>query len=231
MPKETIVIDFGGSILSPEPCQLNLRILRGFKKILAKNSSKFKFIVVVGGGKICRMYQREARKGGVTNKHLLDWIGIRSTQLNAELMRAYLGKMAFPRVMHYENQEINWQKGILVSGGWQPGGSTDYITASLAAKYGAKRIAVATNIDFIYNKDPQKYPGAKKQLKLTWPEFKKIIGTKWIPGMSTPFDSKASRICVKHGISVVFANGEKLANLEKAIQGKPFVGTTISEYT
>lgn len=228
MPKETIVIDFGGSILSPEPCRLNFRILKGFKKILTKNLKKYRFIVVVGGGKICRMYQNEARRGKITNKHSLDWIGVRSTQLNAELMRAYLGKIAFNRVMHYEKQELDWKKGILVSGGWQPGGSTDYITASLAGMHGAKKIVVATNIDYIYDKDPNKHPDAKKQLKLTWKEFNKIIGTKWIPGMSTPLDPKASRICVKNKISVEFVNGAKISNLEKAIVGKPFRGSTIS---
>lgn len=228
MPKETVVIDLGGSILSPEPCRLNFKILKGFKEILSKNFKKFRFIVVVGGGKICRAYQNEARRGGVTNKHLLDWIGVRSTQLNAELLRAYLGKMAFPRVMHYENQELDWEKGVLVSGGWEPGGSTDHVTARLAAMHGAKKVVVATNIDYVYDKDPRKYPDAKKQPQLTWQGFKKIIGNKWIPGMSTPFDSKATRICMKHKISVMFVNGEKLANLQNAIQGKKFKGTIIS---
>lgn len=228
MKKETIVIDFGGSILSSEPCRLNFNTLKGFKKILSKHSKNFRFIVVVGGGKICRAYQNEARRGGVTNKHLLDWIGVRSTQLNAELLRAYLGRMAFQRVMHYESQNLDWGNGILVSGGWEPGGSTDHVTARLAAMHGAKKIIVATNIDYVYDKDPNKYPNAKKQPKLTWQEFKKIIGTKWIPGMSTPLDPKAVKVCMKKKITVDFVNGEKLSNLEKAIAGKPFRGTTIS---
>jgi len=228
MAKETVVIDFGGSILSPEPGKINFRILGGFKKILQKHSRKYRFIVVVGGGKICRLYQNLARRGGVKDKHLLDWIGVRSTQLNAELMRTYLGKMAFKRVMHYESQELDWRKGVLVSGGWEPGGSTDHITARLAAMHGAKKIIVATNIDYVYDKDPRKFKNAKKQEKLTWKEFKKIIGAKWIPGMATPFDPKATQICVKNQITVEFVNGEKLPNLEKALTGQPFRGTTIS---
>jgi uridylate kinase len=228
MAKETIVIDFGGSILSPEPGKMNFRILRGFKKILQKHSRKYRFIVVVGGGKICRLYQDLARKAGINDKSYLDWIGIRSTQLNAEMMRAYLGKLAFHRVMHYETQELNWNKGILISGGWSPGGSTDYITATLAAMHGAKKIIVATNIDYVYDKDPRKFPDAKKQINLTWKEFKKIIGNKWIPGMVTPFDPKATQICTKNNISVEFLNGEKLPNLVKALNDQPFRGTTIT---
>ena len=227
MKKETIVIDFGGSILSPEPGKINFHTLKGFKKILKKHSRRYRFIVVVGGGKICRLYQNLARQGGVKNKHLLDWIGVRSTQLNAELMRTYLGKLAFKRVMHYESQELNWQKGILVSGGWEPGGSTDHITARLAAMHGAKKIVVATNINYVYNKDPRKFKDAKAQKQLTWKEFRKIIGNKWIPGMVTPFDPKATQICVKNKITVEFVNGVKLANLEKAIC-QPFSGSTIS---
>jgi uridylate kinase len=228
MPKETIVIDFGGSILSPEPGRINFKVLKGFKKILQKYSRQYRFIVVVGGGKICRLYQSIARSGGIKDKHLLDWIGVRSTQLNAELMRAYLGKMAFPRVMHYEGQPLGWQKGILVSGGWEPGSSTDYVTARLAATHGVKKIVVATNIDYIYDKDPKKYKDAKKQKRLTWRKFKKIIGNKWIPGMATPFDPKATQICMKKNITIEFINGEKLANLKKVIAGQPFHGSTIS---
>jgi uridylate kinase len=228
MPKATIVIDFGGSILSPEPGKINFRVLRGFKKILEKHLRKYRFIVVVGGGKLARLYQDLARQSGVKDKRSLDWVGIRSTQLNAELMRNFLGKMAFHRVMHYETQELGWKKGILISGGWSPGGSTDYITATLAAMHGAKKIVVATNIDYVYDKDPKKFKNAKILKQLNWKDFRKIIGTKWIPGMSTPFDPKATQICVKNKITVEFVNGEKLANLEKAITGQPFRGTTIS---
>ncbi|MBM3256096.1 MAG: UMP kinase [Candidatus Moranbacteria bacterium] len=227
MPKETVVIDFGGSILSPAPGKIDFKTLKKFKQILQKNLQKYRFVVVVGGGKICRLYQSIARSGGIKNRRSLDWIGVRSTQLNAELMRAYLGRMVFPRVMHYESQELDWRKGILVSGGWEPGGSTDHVTARLAAKHNAKRIIVATNIDYIYDKDPKKYPNAKKQLNLTWEEFKKIIGTKWIPGMSTPFDPKATRICQKNRIPVLFLNGKNTANLGKALQNKPFRGSII----
>lgn len=227
MPKETIVIDIGGSIVSPAPGKINYRLLAKIKNILRKNQQA-RFIIVVGGGGLCRVYQREAIKNGVRDNFALDWLGIRSTQLNAEIFRAYLGNIASRSILTSEKQKINLRDKVIVSGGWRPGNSTDYIAAQLAVRTCAKKIIIATNIDYLYDKDPKKFERAKIIKKASWDKFREIIDKKWTPGMATPLDPKATALCARKKISALFLNGKNMANLEKAIRGKSFRGTTIS---
>ena len=50
-------------------------------------SKGFSFVIITGGGKTCRNYNNSLRK--IVNPSLedLDWMGIASTRLNAELVR------------------------------------------------------------------------------------------------------------------------------------------------
>ncbi|MFH1182843.1 MAG: UMP kinase [Candidatus Moraniibacteriota bacterium] len=228
MLKKTIVIDLGGSILSPKLGQINFRLLSNFKKIIRKESRKKRFIVVVGGGGLCRAYQNRAREINIKSNEDLDWLGIRSTQLNAEFLRVFLGDLAFPELILSEKQKINWKRGILVSGGWQPGHSTDYIAMKLAKTYKAEKVIIGTNIDYLYDSDPKKDPKAKKIKRVSWSDFYKTANHKWEPGMNAPLDPKAARLGKKIKIPLLFLNGKNLPNLAKAIQGKPFRGSTIS---
>ena len=46
--------------------------------------------------------------------------------------------------------------------------------------------------------------------------------------MNAPFDPIASKLAQDLDITVKIVNGKNLANLELALDGKPFVGTTIT---
>jgi len=56
MTKKIIVLSLGGSIIIPD--KINTRILREFKKIILKNTKKYRFIIVCGGGKTARNYMK-----------------------------------------------------------------------------------------------------------------------------------------------------------------------------
>lgn len=227
MARKTIVIDLGGSIMSPKLGQINFRLLSNFKKIINKESKHIRFIIVVGGGGLARAYQNRARELKIENSEGLDWLGIRSTQLNAEFLRVFLGELAFPKIILSENQRIDLKKGILVSGGWQPGHSTDYIAMKLAEIYKAEKVIIGTNINYLYDSDPKKNPQAKKIKQISWKDFYKSANRKWEPGMSVPLDPKAAKLGLKLKIPLFLLNGNKLSNLNKAILGKDFKGTTI----
>lgn len=227
MPKETIVIDLGGSILSPEMCKINFTLLRNFKILLKKEIENKRFIVVVGGGSLARKHQEIAKTLKITGNNELDWLGIRSTQLNAELFRSYLGELAHPELILSEKQRINWKKGVLVSGGWHPGNSTDYIAVKLAEVFQAKKILVATNIDCVYDSDPKTNPKAKKISQISWPEFAKLFRQEWKPGMTVPLDPKAIKLGKKIKIPLLFFNGNIFTNFKKAISGERFNGTVV----
>jgi len=227
MPKETVVIDLGGSILTPELGQINLKLLKNFKEIIAAESKKRRFIIVIGGGSLARNYQNNARNLKIKDNDALDWLGIRSTQLNAELLKSYFGNLAFPRLITSEKQKYNWEKGVLISGGWHPGNSTDYIAIKMAALHQAKKVIVATNIDYIYNSDPKKNPAAKKYQTINWMEYNRLFKQRWQPGMTVPLDPKAAKLGQKIKIPLFFLDGKNVLNLKKALAGEKFKGTTI----
>ena len=72
--KPAIVIDIGGSVISPELGKIDARIILGLKDIIARERENRRFALVVGGGKICRVYQEIARKNN-TEDASLDWLG------------------------------------------------------------------------------------------------------------------------------------------------------------
>ena len=85
-----------------------------------------------------------------------------------------------------------------------------------------------TNIDRVYTKDPKKYPDAKPINTISWKEYRDIAGDTWTPGLNLPFDPIASKLAESLGLTVKILNGKDLQNLGHALDGKPFVGTTIS---
>ena len=54
--KESIVISLGGSLVAPG--EIDLGFLKNFKHSLNKYLGTNKFFVLVGGGKVCRIYQK-----------------------------------------------------------------------------------------------------------------------------------------------------------------------------
>ena len=115
----------------------------------------------------------------------------------------------------------------MAAAGWRPGFSTDYDAIILAKYMNIKQVINLSNIDFVYDKDPKKFPDAKKIEKISWKDFRKIVGDKWDPGMNAPFDPIASKIAQEENIEVAIMNGKDLTNLENYLNGKEFKGTVI----
>lgn len=228
-PKEVVVIDLGGSIVFPDFLKINKKFLAGFKKLVQSQSEKQKFIVVIGGGKTCRFFQEQAKQLGIKDNQSLDWIGIKTTMLNAEILKHYLGSLSFPEILTKEDQKVNWEKGVLLSSGWHPGNSTDLIAFKLAKRFGAKKILIATNIDYIYEKDIKIHKNAKKIEKLSWKDYLSLIsGQKWKAGLSIPIDPKAAKLGQKEALKALLFEGTDLKNFKKALLDEDFLGTSIS---
>ena len=87
---------------------------------------------------------------------------------------------------------------------------------------------IAKDTPFVYDKDPGKYSNAKPIEALSWKEYKKLIPKKWSPGLSSPVDPVATQLAMKEKIVAKIFRGTDLKNFQKAIEGKPFVGTVIS---
>jgi uridylate kinase len=119
------------------------------------------------------------------------------------------------------------QKQIVIAAGMRPGASTDLRAVQLAKKVGAQKVINLSNIDYVYTKDPQKYKTAEKIKSISWKEFRKIIPTKWNPGLNTPFDPVASKQAQYLKMEVAVIHGDRLNECDKYLEGKNFLGTLI----
>jgi len=227
-PKKTIVISLGGSIICPQAGEINTVFLKKFRKMILKFLGKgYKFVIVSGGGKICRLYQSAASKVAKLSNEDKDWLGIHATRLNAHLLRTIFREAAYPVVLKDPAKPIkkNWK--LLIAGGIRPGWSTDYASALYAKKFKIKEIINAGNVSFVCDKDPAKFKNASIFKEITWKNYRKLISSKWIPGLSTPFDPVGAKLAEKLKIRVFMIKGTEIKNFEKALSGKKFKGTTI----
>ncbi len=224
MAKENIIISLGGSLVAPN--EMDVVFLKSFKKSLGKFLGEKRFFIFVGGGKVSRNYQKAMLEFGADNIER-DVIGIDITRLNARVVKQSFGELAFSQVVTNPTKKVATSKNIVVAAGWKPGWSTDYCAVTLAKNMGIKTIVNLSNIDYVYDKDPSKHKNAKAFKEIPWKEFRKIVPSKWTPGLSAPFDPRASREAEILKIKVVVINGKKLEQVEKFLQGKEFIGTTI----
>ena len=224
--KETIIISLGGAMVVPD--MPNPEFILAFKKIILNWREKGKkFVIIVGGGKTCRRYQEALNQVIEAKSEDLDWIGIYSTQLNAQLLRLSFGSDAYEQVISDPDMVKGVNESIIIGSGWKPGCSTDTDAVLVAKDLGAKKIINLSNIDYVYDCDPRTNNNAKKFENLDWPTYRNFISSVWKPGSNTPFDPIASEMAEKEGMEVAFISGQNLESLEKYLNGETFTGTTI----
>ena len=221
------ILSLGGSLIVPE--EIDYDFLKKFKKLILKEIKLGKrFIIVCGGGGLNRKYNQAAQKVRKMTSDELDWVGIYATRYNAQFIRVLFGELAYSKIATNPHEKFKTTKPIIIGAGYKPGWSSDYDAVHLAKTYGAKSVANLSNIDYVYDKDPNRYKNAVPIKRISWKNFRKIVGNKWTPRMNKPFDPIASREAEKIGLEVAILNGKNLKNLENCLDGKKFVGTVIS---
>ena len=223
-----VVLSLGGSIIVPG--KVDIAFLRKFRQIIIDFVKKGNRVAIIaGGGKTARFYMEAEKKlTPDASQEDLDWIGIKATHINAELVRVMFRGKAYEKVIENPTAKIRTKKPIFVGAGWKPGCSTDKDAVLLAKNLGMKTIVNLTNIEYVYDKDPRKFRDAKPLKKINWKRMQEIVGTKWIPGSNLPFDPVATKECARHRLRVVIMKGTDLANLKNFLNGKKYKGTTIS---
>ncbi len=226
MENETIVISIGGSVIVPD--LVDTEFLKKFRDLILDIAKDKKIALISGGGKTCRRYIK-ALKDIVpeVSKEDQDLVGIESTRLNAQLLKSMLSEVSCSAIVENPEGDIAFDNRVLLAGGWKPGWSTDYCAVRLAQRFGASTVINLTNTDYVYDKDPNKYPDAKPIESLTWEDMKKLVGDEWSPGLNMPFDPIASAEAAKSGFKVIII-GSDIENLRRGIEGKEFMGTTIN---
>lgn len=146
--------------------------------MLTKISEKVQPVVVAGGGKFARYYISTARSFG-SDEASLDIIGIEVSRLNARLLILALGDQAYPAVpedLEQVSKAITTNR-IVVTGGLHPGQSTNATAALIAEKVKASKFLNATDVDGIYDSDPNKNKDAKLFREITVKKCIDLLGS------------------------------------------------------
>jgi uridylate kinase len=222
---KSIVISIGGSVILSE--EADVPFFRKLASLLKKISKQYKIFVVVGGGNVAREYIKLGRDLRFDEK-ILDSIGIYVTRVNAKILTNIIEE-SNKDIPSTTSGAIDIDKPIVIMGGTTPGHSTDMVGAELAEKTDANLLIIATNVDGIYDKDPNKFPNAKQLKEVKIDQLIERYGIKWkSAGKNVVIDGPALEIIKRAELATYVVNGKRLDQLEKTLTDQSFDGTKIT---
>ena len=187
--------------------------------------------VVVGGGNFWR-----GRTSGDMGRVKADHIGMLATVMNAIALSDGLDRLGVPAVVEtaaemktfaetfYHNKALkNLENGRVIIFGCGTGNpffSTDTGAALRAIEIGADILMKATNVDGVYDKDPNKFSDAVK--------FDKITPQEVLERNINVMDSTAFALCKDNRMPILVFNLEQKNSIIDALNGEK-IGTLVSE--
>ena len=221
--RKKIVIKLSGKVFGIN----NTKLLKDYATFLVKLSKTYQPIIIAGGGNIARHYISHARSSGA-DESTLDELGIEVSRLNAKLLIYALKNKAYPHppTTLQEVRHAVDSGNIVVAGGLHPGQSTNGTAALIAEKINASEFLNATDVDGIYDSDPNKNKKAKKFKRIELKNLRNLlVHEDSVAGGYDLMDIVALKIIERSQIKTRVLKAD-IKNLEKAIKGSP-VGTEI----
>ena len=188
--------------------------------------------VVVGGGNFFRGMKAAVDQG--MDRSMADYMGMLATVQNSIALQDYLERAGVPtRVQSaIEMKEIaepfiprraerHLEKGrvvIFAAGTGNPFFTTDTAAVLRATQIGAQAIFKATDVDGVYDKDPQKFTDAIRFDQLTYLDV--------LDRGLRVLDSTAISLSMDNDLPIVVFNMEVAGNIKRAALGED-VGTTV----
>lgn len=213
-----LVLKISGSIVSPK----NRGLIREYSKVIRRLVTRgYKLAVVVGGGDVAKEYIGAARDCGV-EEGWLDILGIEASRLNALLLISTLRDNAYPYPPRSLEEFLKaWStSSIVVCGGFQPGQSTNAVSAIIAESIGATTIVNASRIDAIYDKDPKTHPEAKPFKEITVSQLRRMLSrSREKPGEYDVLDDLSLNVLERSKIKLIFLDGKKPELITEALKG------------
>lgn len=229
---KNILLKLSGESLMSEKENINKEKTMEIANLIKKVSNMgINIGIVVGGGNFFR---------GRSNQDMeainADSMGMLGTTMNALALRDAFNKVGlsnlvfspfdFHELIEYHSEEELKEKYhhgtvITFSGGTgHIGCSTDTAASMKAILVGADVIIKLTNVDGVYDKDPNKYSDAKLYSHLTYQE---VLDNPEIKVM----DLKCIEDAKEKGIDILVINFDDKENLIKVLKGEK-IGTVIS---
>ena len=221
--KKRVVIKLSGRIFSMD----NAKMLKDYASFLVKISKICQPIIIAGGGNIARHYIAHARSSGA-DESTLDELGIEISRLNAKLLIYALKNKAYshPPTTLQEVRHAVDDGLIVVAGGLHPGQSTNGTAALIAEKINAEQFLNATDVDGVYDRDPNKFKNAKKFKRIEIKNLRNmLVHEDSLAGGYDLMDIVALKIIERSKIKTRILQAD-IKTLEKAIKGMD-VGTEI----
>lgn len=233
---QNIVIKFGGSLLFSDGGTLNYEKITEFCNIIRSNKAYESIVIVCGGGTIARQYIKAIREF-TENEVLCDLIGIDISRINSRLFIAEMKGLAYPQVpKSFEELSIAISSHkIVVMGGLQPGQSTTSVAITVAEYLKAEKLVILTDVDGIYDKDPNVYKDAKLLENISYDSLQKLIlessvDTQASAGEYRIFDAVSLQILKRSRMNTLIISGKKLNQFYKLWNNeKEIIGTIISK--
>lgn len=225
--KKIVVMSLGGSLIIPD--SIDLEFLRKFREVIKKHTSKYKFVIVCGGGSVARKYISALREDG-KSEYLQSLAGISVTRLNARFMAYLFGKDPEWGIPHDMKNIHNLLRtnDVVFCGAlrYAPNQTSDATACKLAAFLKTDFINL-TNVKGLFDKNPKERKDAKFIPHATREEFAKIVyAVPQKPGMHAPVDHEAMKVIMQNHLKV-FIIGKDAKQLDNMLQGKNFVGSVV----
>ncbi|MDI6722143.1 MAG: UMP kinase [Candidatus Aenigmarchaeota archaeon] len=212
-----IVIKIGGSLAitgsGPDEDYVKklLPVIREIKK-------RHKIVFVIGGGRLIRNYYSSLASFNMSDAE--------KESILIELLRANVKFFSLLLEMKpiFTMEDLKKNKfGVI--GGIKPGTSTDANAAYAASLIKAGMLIKMTNVNGIYDKDPNKYDNAKKLDEVKFSELKNY-SVKGRPVSYGILDPTAMKIITRNKITTYVIDGRQPENLLKVVRGGK-IGTVI----
>lgn len=189
--------------------------------------------VVVGGGNIFRGVQNSTKLG--MDQASADYIGMLATVMNALVLQGVLRKLdtstrvltaltmnaiaepyiRFRAIRHLEKGRVV----IFAAGTGNPFFTTDTAAALRASEIDAELMLMAKNrVDGVYNKDPRKFPDAKKYDYISYDDM--IVQDLKV------IDTAAVSLCKNNSIPILVFDFADQDSIEKILKGEK-IGTLV----
>lgn len=187
--------------------------------------------VVVGGGNIFRGVSESARG---MDRASADYVGMLATVMNAVSLQEAVEKqgvvtrvqsaipmsqVAEPYIRRRAIRHL--EKGRVVifgAGTGNPFFTTDTAAALRAMEIGAEILLKATKVDGIYDRDPKKFPEARR--------YKTVTFTDALQKDLHVMDATAFALCRDNEMGIIVFDMTTRGNIQRVVCGEP-VGTTV----
>ncbi len=203
-------------------------------EIQAVKAHEIEIAIVIGGGNFWRGNDPYARS---IDRATADYMGMLATMLNALALQDALEKrgiytrvqsaiemraIAEPYIRRRAMRHL--EKGRIVifgAGTGNPFFTTDTAGALRAKEIEADVLMKVTKVDGVYDKDPLKFPDAKKFEQIT---YNQAIMMEQIQVI----DNTALSLCMDNNLPIIVFNFFKPGSIERAVMGEP-IGTLITK--